>query len=187
MIGKYFDLHSLSIDPERASEASEASSANIQLRTEPATIQLRTEHADGQIIDITSAIGQIEHADGQSERQIELAKRQIEHAHIEQADEHSKRQIELAERQIEHADGQIELRRGHLHWSMALQTCPQLPSDELTIITLHLTFGRAPCLYEWGVISETICDIANELIKCDNWDPVTLHASANPTSRISSR
>jgi hypothetical protein len=78
-------------------------------------------------------------------------------------------------------------RRGHLHWLMALQTCLQLSSNELTIITLHLTFGRAPCLYEWGVISETICDIANELIKCDNWDPVTLHASANPTSRISSR
>ena len=73
MIGEYFDLHSLSIDPKRASEASEASSANVQLWTEPANIQLQTEHADGQIIDITSAIEQIEHADGQFERQIELA------------------------------------------------------------------------------------------------------------------
>jgi len=35
MISEYFDLHSLSIDPERASDASKASSANIQLRTEP--------------------------------------------------------------------------------------------------------------------------------------------------------
>jgi len=58
----------------------ESSSTDIQLRTEPANIQLQTEHADGQIIGITSAVGQIEHADGQSERQIELAKRQIEHA-----------------------------------------------------------------------------------------------------------
>jgi hypothetical protein len=80
MIDEYFDLHSLSIDPERASETSESSSTDIQLRTEPANIQLQTEHADGQIIGITSAVGQIEHADGQSERQIELAKRQIEHA-----------------------------------------------------------------------------------------------------------
>ncbi len=45
------------------------------------------------------------------------------------------------------------------------------------IITLRLTFGGAPCPYEWGVISETICDLANELIKCDDWDPLTLHAS----------
>ena len=97
MIGEYFDLHSLSIDPERASETSEASSANIQLRTEPANIQLRTELADREIIHITSADGQIEHADGQSERQIELAERQIEHA----------------EKQIEHADGQIELADEH--------------------------------------------------------------------------
>ena len=45
------------------------------------------------------------------------------------------------------------------------------------IITLRLTFGGAPCPYEWGVISETTCDLANELIKCDDWNPLTLHAS----------
>ena len=74
MIGECFDLHSLSTEPERVSNmttASEASSANIQLQTE---------HVDGQIIDITSAVGQIEHSDGQSERQIELAEWQIEHS-----------------------------------------------------------------------------------------------------------
>jgi hypothetical protein len=26
-------------------------------------------------------------------------------------------------------------------------------------------------------MSETICDLANKLLKCDNWDPHTLHAS----------
>jgi hypothetical protein len=25
-------------------------------------------------------------------------------------------------------------------------------------------------------MSETICDLANKLLKCDNWDPHTLHA-----------
>jgi hypothetical protein len=43
MICEYFDLHPLSIDPEIASnttEASEASSAKIQLQAEPANIHL---------------------------------------------------------------------------------------------------------------------------------------------------
>jgi hypothetical protein len=85
MIGEYFNLHSFSIDTERASD-----------------------DADEQIIDITSADGQIEHANGQSERKIELAERQIEHAdgQIEHANGQSERQIELAEGQIERADGQ---------------------------------------------------------------------------------
>jgi hypothetical protein len=33
--------------------------------------------------------------------------------------------------------------RGHLHCTMALQTCTQLPNKELAIITLHLTFEGA--------------------------------------------
>ena len=64
--------------------------------------------------------------------------------------------------------------QGHLLWLTALQACTQLLEDNL-IITLHLTFGGAPCPYKWGIISETICDLANELIKSDKWDPLTLH------------
>ncbi len=45
------------------------------------------------------------------------------------------------------------------------------------IITLRLTFGGAPCPFEWGIMPETICDLANELLKCNDWDPHTLHAS----------
>ena len=85
MIGEYFISHSFSsIDTERASDAFQ---------------ELQTEHADGQIIDITSADGKIEHADGQSKRQIDLAEGQIEHAdrQIEHADGQSERQIELVE------------------------------------------------------------------------------------------
>ena len=54
MIGEYFDLHSLSTEPERVSNmttASEASSANIQLQTE---------HVDEQLIHTISADGQID-------------------------------------------------------------------------------------------------------------------------------
>jgi hypothetical protein len=76
-------------------------------------------------------------------------------------------------------------RRGILNFAMALQTATQLPDDDLTIITLWLTFGGAPCPFEWGIMSETICDLANELLKCEEWDPRTLHATvqANIPSR----
>ncbi len=59
---------------------------------------------------------------------------------------------------------------------MALQTAMQLPEDYLTIITLRLIFGGAPCQFEWGIMSESICDLANKLLKCKDWDPLTLHA-----------
>jgi hypothetical protein len=52
----------------------------------------------------------------------------------------------------------------------------QLPDNDLAIITLRLTFGGAPCPFEWGIMSETICNLANKLLKCNDWDPHTLHA-----------
>ncbi len=58
---------------------------------------------------------------------------------------------------------------------MALQAAMQLPDNDLLIITLRLTFGGA-CPFEWGIMSETICDLAKELLKCNDWDPRTLHA-----------
>ncbi len=66
--------------------------------------------------------------------------------------------------------------RGILHSTTALQTATQLPDNDLAIITFRLTFGGAPCPFKWGIMSETICNLANELLKCDNWDPHTLHA-----------
>ncbi len=71
----------------------------------------------------------------------------------------------------------LAYRQGLLHSTTALQTATQLPDDNLVIITLRLTFGGTPCPFEWGIMSETICDLANELLKCDDWDPHTLHAS----------
>jgi hypothetical protein len=38
---------------------------------------------------------------------------------------------------------------------------------------LRLTFGGAPCLYEWSVISEVICDLATAIIGDKNWNPNT--------------
>jgi hypothetical protein len=42
---------------------------------------------------------------------------------------------------------------------------------------LRLTFGGAPCPFVWSIISEMICDLANELLKCDDWNTADLHAS----------
>ncbi len=65
---------------------------------------------------------------------------------------------------------------GILNFVTALQTVTQLPEDKLAILTLCLTFGGTPCPFEWGVILETICDLANELLKCKDWEPTNLHA-----------
>ena len=67
-------------------------------------------------------------------------------------------------------------RRCHLNANIALQTCTQLPEDNLAIMALRLTFGGTPCPYEWCVISESICDLATTIMQHDDWDPATLHA-----------
>ncbi len=69
-------------------------------------------------------------------------------------------------------------RRDHLNVETALQTCTQLPEEEIAIITFRSTFGGAPCPYKWGVKSEPISNLANKkLFLSDEWDPLTLHAT----------
>ena len=51
----------------------------------------------------------------------------------------------------------------HLNHETAVQTITQLPEDNMAIISLQLTFGGLPCPFEWGVISESVCDLANAL------------------------
>ena len=74
------------------------------------------------------------------------------------------------------ADFKSAYRRCHLNWMTALTTCTQLPNDDLALLSLRLTFGGSPCPNEWGVISETICDLSNAILHDDNWDPLTLHS-----------
>jgi hypothetical protein len=52
----------------------------------------------------------------------------------------------------------------------------QLTKDELCIIMLRLTFGGAPCPFEWNIISESIHDLANAILHDDTWDLTTLFA-----------
>ena len=64
-----------------------------------------------------------------------------------------------------------------LNFATALKMATQLPDKEIAFITLRLTFGGAPCPFVWSIISEMICDLANELLKCDDWNTADLHAS----------
>ncbi len=54
-------------------------------------------------------------------------------------------------------------------------------------MALCLTFGGTPCLFECGIILETICNLATALLLNNNWDPFNLHApnQANfPTTKF---
>ena len=78
-------------------------------------------------------------------------------------------------------------RRCHLNAITAMQTITQLPEDELGIIMLRLTFGGAPCPFEWNIISESIRDLANEILFDENWDPSEIHARCQhlvPTMKL---
>jgi hypothetical protein len=74
-------------------------------------------------------------------------------------------------------DYKLAYQQEHLHLSKALQTCTQLPDNDLALITLHSSFGGMPCPYKWGVMSETVCDLTNEFIKSNKWNPLTLYTS----------
>jgi hypothetical protein len=67
-------------------------------------------------------------------------------------------------------------RQGILHFATALRTAMQLLDNAIAIITFWLTFGGAPCPFKWGIMSETLCDLENELLKCKDWNSKDLHA-----------
>ena len=67
-------------------------------------------------------------------------------------------------------------RRCHLHAKTAIQTCTQLPEEDLAIVSLRQTFGGMPGSFEWGCISEPVTDLTNMILLDEDWDPVQLHA-----------
>jgi hypothetical protein len=54
--------------------------------------------------------------------------------------------------------------------------CTQLIKTGILLMMLRLSLGRKPCPFEWGVISETICDLANAILLSNDWDPEKLFA-----------
>jgi hypothetical protein len=76
--------------------------------------------------------------------------------------------------------------QGILHFRMALKTATQLPDDLIAIIMLRLTFSGIPCPFEWGIILETVFDLANKLLKCKTGTARLTCISSNehPTKKI---
>jgi hypothetical protein len=70
-------------------------------------------------------------------------------------------------------------RRVHLAWSTALQTCTQLPEEEIAIVALRLTFGGSACPTKWCSISEAATDLTNALLHHPDWDPSELFSPSS--------
>lgn len=66
----------------------------------------------------------------------------------------------------------------HLNNKVEVQTCTQILEENLAMIALRLTFGGTPGTYEWGVFSETICDLSMTILHRVDWDPTKLHSQS---------
>ncbi len=58
--------------------------------------------------------------------------------------------------------------RCHLNAKTTLQTCTYLPVENLSIVSLCLSFGGRPCPQERGVLAEPICNLTNTLLKSND-------------------
>ena len=59
-------------------------------------------------------------------------------------------------------------RRAHLSAATAAKSLTVF--DNKLLMALRMTFGGCPCPSQFGCISETICDLANDLIQCKKWN-----------------
>ncbi|KAI2501553.1 hypothetical protein MHU86_12930 [Fragilaria crotonensis] len=48
--------------------------------------------------------------------------------------------------------------------------------DDLLLVALRMTFGGAPNPSQWSDVSEMITDLANDLVRRDDWDPSVYHS-----------
>ncbi len=62
----------------------------------------------------------------------------------------------------------------HLHYETAVKTVTQIPDLNLALMSLCLMFDSAPGPFEWGVVSETICDQINKIKQKDDLQPEQL-------------
>ena len=76
-------------------------------------------------------------------------------------------------------DYKSAFRRMHLNGNIVAQTMTQIPELDLAIASLRLTFGGRPNPSEWGAASESITDLANAILHCDEWDPDKLFAPSS--------
>ncbi len=67
----------------------------------------------------------------------------------------------------------------HLNAVTAMQTITQLPNKDLGIIMLCLTFGGAPCPFEWNILAESIRNLANKILFNKDWNPLIDYAPSH--------
>jgi hypothetical protein len=77
---------------------------------------------------------------------------------------------------IQKVDWKSAYRRAHYNWRTAIQSITQAVTSKIAYIALRLTFGGKACPNEWSVISETTTDLANDLLRCPDWNPDEIHA-----------
>ena len=64
-------------------------------------------------------------------------------------------------------------RRAHLHGFLAAMSLTIVGC--FALISLRLPFGGAYCPYLWCIVSESTCDLANALPRCEHWDEKPLN------------
>ena len=69
-------------------------------------------------------------------------------------------------------------KRCTIHPDTAIKCVTQFPMEDSheALIALRLTFGGRPCPSLWCDISEPICDLTNDILRCQEWDPSILHS-----------
>lgn len=65
-------------------------------------------------------------------------------------------------------DWKAAYRRAHFNAATAMECVTAF--GNLALMSLRLTFGGAPCPSLWSIYSEICCDLANDLIRCEEWD-----------------
>ena len=65
-------------------------------------------------------------------------------------------------------------RRIHLQATTAMKACTVFAG--LLLVALRLTFGGAPNPSQWSDVSEVAVDLANDLVRRDDWDPASWSA-----------
>ena len=76
------------------------------------------------------------------------------------------------------ADMDSAYRRHHVNLLAATKSITWVTINDikLLVMCLRLTFGGSPWPSEWSCISESICDLVNTILRCNDWNPDTLHS-----------
>ena len=79
---------------------------------------------------------------------------------------------------ITKVDSKSAYRRVHLQAETALKACTFVAG--ILLVALRPTFGGAPNPSQWSDVSETGVDLANDLVRRDDWDPAEWFAPQQP-------